>query len=59
MTLTHNGTHDWADASYDEAQAWGTLRFWRRGSQEMNRLGMLVDVSHASDDTVRDALKVS
>lgn len=59
MTLTHNGTHDWADAGYDEARHGGLSTFGEVVVQEMNRLGMLVDISHASDDTVRDALKIS
>jgi len=59
MTLTHNETHDWADAGYDEARHKGLSSFGKKVVSEMNRMGMLVDVSHASDDTVRDALKVS
>jgi len=59
MTLTHNGTHDWADASYDKAQHGGLNAFGEEVVLEMNRLGMLVDISHASDDTVKDALKIS
>jgi len=58
MTLTHNGTTDWADASYDEPRHGGLSGFGEEVVREMNRLGMLVDVSHTSDDTVRDVLRV-
>ena len=58
MTLTHNGTTDWADASYDEPRHGGLSDFGEEVVMEMNRLGMLVDVSHTSDDTVRDVLRV-
>jgi membrane dipeptidase len=56
MTLTHNETTSWADSSYDEARNGGLAPFGREVVREMNRLGMLVDVSHASDRTVWDAL---
>ena len=59
MTLTHNETTDWADASYDRPLHGGLSSFGKKVIKAMNRMGMLVDVSHASDDTVRDALKVS
>jgi len=58
MTLTHNGTTGWADASYDEPRHGGLSGFGEEVVREMNRLGMLVDVSHTSDDTVRDVLRV-
>lgn len=58
MTLTHNGTTDWADASYDRPRHGGLSEFGEEVVREMNRLGMLVDVSHTSDDTVRDVLRV-
>lgn len=59
MTLTHSNTNDWADSSTDKAR-WGGLNdFGRRVVREMNRLGMLVDVSHVSEDTVMDVLEVS
>ena len=59
MTLTHNETTDWADASYDAPRHGGLSSFGEKVVKKMNRMGMLVDVSHASDDTVRDALRVS
>ena len=59
MTLTHNETTDWADASYDQPRHGGLSPFGKKVIKAMNRMGMLVDVSHASDDTVRDAVKVS
>ena len=59
MTLTHNETTDWADASYDAPRHGGLSSFGKKVVKSMNRMGMLVDVSHASDDTVRDVLRVS
>ena len=59
MTLTHNETTDWADASYDRPLHGGLAPFGKKVIKAMNRMGMLVDVSHASDDTVGDALKLS
>ena len=59
MTLTHSATIDWADASTD-AKRWGGLtEFGKKVVREMNRLGMVVDVSHVSDDVVRDVLEIS
>ena len=59
MTLTHNGTLDWADAANDEARHGGLTPFGREVVREMNRLGMLVDLSHTSPETMNDALDVS
>jgi membrane dipeptidase len=59
MTLTHNTTLDWADAAFDEARHQGLSPFGERVVREMNRLGMLVDISHVSPDTMADALRVS
>jgi membrane dipeptidase len=59
MTLTHNGTLDWADAATDEAKHGGLTAFGREVVREMNRLGMLVDLSHTSPETMNDALDVS
>jgi membrane dipeptidase len=59
MTLTHNVTLDWADAALDSARHGGLTRFGEEVVREMNRLGMLVDLSHASDLTMDDALRVS
>ena len=59
MTLTHNVTLGWADAASDEARHGGLTRFGEEVVREMNRLGMLVDLSHTSLDTVDDALRVA
>jgi membrane dipeptidase len=59
MTLTHNDTLDWADAATDEPRHGGLSPFGEEVVREMNRLGMLVDLSHVSVDTMRDALRVS
>lgn len=59
MTLTHNGTLDWADAANDEARHGGLTEFGKEVVREMNRLGMLVDLSHTSPDVMNDALDVS
>ena len=48
MTLTHNVTLDWADAALDSARHGGLTDFGREVVREMNRLGMLVDLSHVS-----------
>jgi membrane dipeptidase len=59
MTLTHNVTLPWADAATDVARSGGLSPFGEEVVREMNRLGMLVDLSHVSPDTMRDALRVS
>jgi membrane dipeptidase len=59
MTLTHNNTNDWADAARDEARHNGLTEFGHEVVREMNRLGMLVDVSHVSDKTMSDVLDTS
>jgi membrane dipeptidase len=59
MTLTWNNTNDWADAGRGEKKHQGLSDFGKEVVREMNRLGMLVDVSHVSDDTMSDALDVS
>ena len=59
MTLTHSATLDWADSATDEAKHGGLTEFGEDVVREMNRLGMLVDLSHVSDDTMRDALRVT
>jgi membrane dipeptidase len=59
MTLTHNNTNDWADSSRDEPRHNGLTDFGKEVVREMNRLGMLVDVSHVSDKTMSDVLDVS
>ncbi|HEX3160366.1 MAG TPA: dipeptidase [Gemmatimonadaceae bacterium] len=59
MTLTHNVTLDWADAAGDSAKHGGLTPFGTEVVREMNRLGMLVDLSHVSPGTMSDALDAS
>ncbi len=59
MTLTHNVTLDWADAALDSARHGGLTPFGREVVHEMNRLGMIVDLSHVSPGTMSDALDAS
>ena len=59
MTLTWNNTNNWADAGRGEKKHHGLSEFGKDVVREMNRLGMLVDVSHVSDETMSDALDVS
>ncbi len=65
MTLTHNNTNNWADACCHTVDGkpyrphGGLNDFGREVIKEMNRLGMLVDLSHVSDDTMRDVLEIS
>ena len=59
MTLTHNVTLDWADAALDSAKHHGLTPFGREVVREMNRLGMLVDLSHVSPGTMSAALDVT
>ena len=59
MTLTHSQTLDWADSATDTARHDGLTRFGEEVVHEMNRLGMLVDLSHVSPATMRDALRVA
>src|SRR5215813_614778 len=59
MTLTWNNTNDWADAGRGEKKHNGLTDFGKDVVREMNRLGMLVDVSHVADKTMSDALDVS
>ena len=63
MTLTHSNTNTWADSSGDvtrpEGKAPGLTEFGKQVVAEMNRLGMLVDISHVSDKTFWDALEAS
>ena len=56
MTLTHNVTLDWADAAADSARHGGLTNFGREVVREMNRLGMLVDLSHVSPAVMSHAL---
>ncbi len=59
LTLTHADTIDWCDAATDEERHGGLTDFGEDVVREMNRLGMLVDISHVSADAMRDALRVS
>ncbi len=59
MTLTHWQSHAWADAATDEARHQGLSSFGENVVREMNRLGMLVDLSHVSDSTMMDALRIT
>lgn len=59
MTLTHTKNTDWADSCSDKPQHHGLTPFGEKVVLEMNRLGMLVDLSHVSDETMTAALKVS
>ena len=56
MTLTHNDNVPWADSATDEPAAGGLTDFGRAVVAEMQRLGMLVDLSHTAATTMRDAL---
>ncbi len=59
LTLTHNANTPWADSATDRPVAGGLTAFGREVVREMNRIGMMVDLSHVSADTMRDALEVS
>ena len=59
MTLTHNDNVPWADSATDEPAAGGLTGFGREVVAEMQRLGMLVDLSHTAPATMRDALAVA
>ena len=59
MTLTHGKSLSWADSATDAARAAGLSPFGRQVIEEMNRIGMIVDVSHVSDGTMAAALDAS
>jgi membrane dipeptidase len=59
MTLTHSQNVPWADSATDQPKLQGLSAFGEEVVREMNRLGMLVDLSHVSPDTMKDALRVS
>ncbi|MDX2061318.1 MAG: dipeptidase [Gemmatimonadales bacterium] len=59
LTLTHGATTPWADAATDAPRHGGLSRFGEEVVREMNRLGMMVDISHVSDGTMADALRVT
>lgn len=59
MTLTHTNTNNWADSSTDEPKHNGLTPFGKQVVLEMNRLGMMVDISHVSDKTFYDVIATS
>lgn len=59
MTLTHSRTTTWADSATDAPKWSGLSPFGEKVVREMNRLGMMVDLSHVSEDTMLDAMRVS
>jgi membrane dipeptidase len=59
LTLTHAKTISWADSATDNPRHDGLTRFGEAVVHELNRIGMLVDLSHVSEGTMKDALRVS
>jgi len=59
MTLTHSGNDEWADSSTDKPAHKGLTDFGKDVVREMNKLGVIVDISHVADKTFYDALAVS
>jgi membrane dipeptidase len=59
LTLTHSRTIEWADSATDDPKHDGLTPFGEEVVHELNRLGMLVDLSHVSEGTMRDALRIS
>ena len=59
MTLTHNISHGWADAAADEPRWHGLNDLGRDVVREMNRIGMVIDLSHVSDETFFDVIETS
>lgn len=59
MTLTHNVSHDWADAHNGEKKNNGLSEFGKEVVREMNRLGMMVDISHVSEKVMSDVLDIT
>src|SRR5690606_21429193 len=59
MTLTHSNNIDWADSCCEAPVHGGLTEFGKEVVREMNRLGMLVDLSHVSPETMHDALDVA
>ncbi len=59
MTLTHSRNTPWADSATDTPEHGGLTEFGEQVVREMNRLGMLVDLSHVSEETMLDALAVT
>jgi membrane dipeptidase len=59
MTITHSKNTDWADSATDAPRHGGLTRFGEEVVREMNRLGMLVDLSHVSPETMKEAMAVA
>jgi membrane dipeptidase len=59
LTLTHSRTIEWADSATDDPKHGGLTPFGVAVVHELNRLGMLVDLAHVNEDTMKDALRVS
>ncbi len=59
VTLTHSNTNDWADSSTDQPKWGGLNELGEKIVREMNRIGMMVDISHVSDDTFWDVIRIS
>ena len=59
MTITHSKTTPWADSATDAPKHGGLNDFGEAVIKEMNRLGMIIDLSHVSAETMRDALRVA
>lgn len=59
MTLTHFNTNNWADSSGDESRWEGLAPFGEEVVREMNRIGMIVDISHVSDETFWDVMQIT
>lgn len=59
MTLTHSKSTPWADSATDEPVHGGLTQFGREVIREMNRIGMLVDLSHVSPDVMKQAIETS
>src|SRR4030095_17038206 len=59
MTLTHSSNLAWADSATDTPVLGGLSKFGEEVVREMNRLGMLVDLSHVSGETMGDALRLT
>ena len=59
MTITHNISHGWADSSGDKPKWGGLNELGRSVIKEMNRIGMVIDISHVSDETFFDIMKIT
>jgi membrane dipeptidase len=59
MTITHNVSHGWADSSGDKSKWGGLNELGRKVIKEMNRIGMVIDISHVSDETFFDIMEAT